>query len=116
MNNLELQACRKLLMLDVAEAAELVGKVSPRSWQYWESGRSPVPEDVEREMQDLLAQRLEMMAGVDERLAVGEEITLTFAASFDEFSSANPGGSRLGWRLSQSVAALYFSEGHARLG
>lgn len=46
LNNFELQAIRKLLCLDVSEAAELVAKVSNRTWQYWESGCSPVPHDV----------------------------------------------------------------------
>lgn len=69
MNHKELQACRKLLMLDVSEAAELVGKVSARTWQYWESCRYPVPQDVEDEMQALIARRLELMGEVDELLA-----------------------------------------------
>lgn len=115
MNNKELQAIRKLLMLDVSEAAELIGKVAPRSWQYWEAGRSPVPLDVESEMQDLLAVRAQLMDAVDEQIAGGDVIKLPFYASFEQYAADNPDGTHLGWRLSQSVAALYFAEGHAEL-
>lgn len=34
MTGKELQALRKFLLLDVKEAADIIGKVSPRSWQY----------------------------------------------------------------------------------
>ncbi|WP_439640566.1 Aca2/YdiL-like domain-containing protein [Nevskia sp.] len=115
MNSRELQACRKVLMLDVSEAAEWVGGVSPRSWQYWESGRSEVPVDVERQINDLLAIRLEMMNACDEKLANGEALTLPFFPSLAQYQAENPDGTPLGWRLSQSVAALYFAEGHAQL-
>lgn len=115
MNNKELQAIRKLLMLDVSEAAELIGKVAPRSWQYWEAGRSPVPADVECEMQDLLAIRTQMMDAVDDKIAAGEALKLPFYGSFEQYQLDNPEGTHLSWRLSQSVAALYYAEGHADL-
>ena len=59
MNNLELQAARKLLMLDASEAAEEIGNVSTRSWQYWETGERAVPDDVVDEMLALISIRME---------------------------------------------------------
>ena len=41
-----LQALRRLLFFSVDEAATLVGRVSVRSWQYWERGERAIPEDV----------------------------------------------------------------------
>ncbi|MEL0577040.1 DUF1870 family protein [Pectobacterium punjabense] len=115
MTNKELQAIRKLLMLDVSEAAEHIGRVSPRSWQYWESGRSAVPDDVEQEMLDLASVRIEMMSAIDKRLAAGERPQLRFYNKLDEYLADNPDHNVIGWRLSQSVAALYYTEGHADL-
>ncbi|WP_118986296.1 Aca2/YdiL-like domain-containing protein [Photorhabdus sp. CRCIA-P01] len=54
MTNKELQALRKLLMLDVKEAAECIGGVSSRTWQYWEAGRYPIPQDVESAIKDFV--------------------------------------------------------------
>src|SRR3546814_1610125 len=81
-SDLELQATRKLLMLDVAEAADLIGQVSPRTWQYWESGRNTVPADVSDEMQALLSIRGEMIDAITEQLpADGSDIELRFHSS-----------------------------------
>ncbi|MCW7763393.1 DUF1870 family protein [Photorhabdus luminescens] len=115
MTNKELQALRKLLMLDVTEAAKFIGKVSTRSWQYWETGRSAVPSDVKEEMLDLMAVRLEMMSEIDKKLVNNENIELKFYSNFADFEKDNPGGNVVTWRLSQSVAALYYTEGHAAL-
>lgn len=115
MNNKELQASRKLLMLDVSEAAEDIGKVSPRTWQYWESGRNAVPADVEREMLDLLSQRTEMMKPLDAALERGERPAIAFHQRYEDFRRANCRGSLVEWRLSQSVAALYFAQGYVDL-
>ena len=57
MNGKELHAARKFLMLDVREAADLIGGVSMRSWQYWEAGRRKAPDDVWRKMVGLLKRR-----------------------------------------------------------
>ena len=45
MNNLQLKAFRQGLGLTVAEAAE-IAQVTKRSFQYWEAGKVPVPNDV----------------------------------------------------------------------
>lgn len=110
MNNKELQAARKLLMLDVSEAAEFVGEVSARSWQYWESGRNLVPDDVADEMQSLLKMRGDMIAEVFEQ-SKSAHMTLRYFNSLAEFVSAHPDGNTRGWRLHQSVAAHYYAGG-----
>lgn len=114
MNNKELQAARKLLMLDVSEAAEHVGRVSPRSWQYWESGRSAVPDDVANEIAMLLKMRGDMIAQAFED-APTAHMTLRYFNSLAEFVHAHPDGNTLGWRLHQSVAAHYYADGSANL-
>lgn len=117
MNNKELQAARKLLMLDVSEAAEHVGGVSPRSWQYWESGRNAVPEDVSDEMQSLLRMRSDMIADVFEQSGGkrGKHFVLRYYNSLGEFIDAHPDGTVRGWRLHQSVAAHYYAGGGVAL-
>lgn len=115
MNNKELQAARKLLMLEVSEAAELIGKVSVRSWQYWESGRSAVPDDVETEILDLLTIRGMKIDSYLPGIEAGEVVQLPFYNNFEQFEQANPGQNRVSWRIEQSVAAALYTEGHAEL-
>lgn len=115
MNNKELQAARKLLMLEASEAAELVGNVSVRSWQYWESGRNNVPDDVAAEMFALLAIRGEKIDAYLPRIEAGEQFALAFYNNYEQFAQANPGQNRVSWRIEQSVAAALFTEGHASL-
>lgn len=57
----ELQALRQLLLLTQGEAAQLIGNVSERSWQYWESGRRPVPEDVAVLMRSIASDRAQLL-------------------------------------------------------
>lgn len=118
MNNLELQAARKLLMMDVSEAAAEIGKVAPRTWQYWESGRSKVPTDVALEVEGLLEARLERMRIIDNQLAElaeDELLRLPYHISFETYLAENPGATRALWRIDQSIAAMYYTEGHAEL-
>lgn len=110
MNAKELQALRKMLMLDVSEAAEIIGGVSTRSWQYWEAGRSPVPDDVEDKMMRALTQRQHLMDEIEANLdKEGDTISVPFYAYHDEFAEANPGKGILPWRISQSVAAELYA-------
>lgn len=110
MNAKELQALRKMLMLDVSEAADIIGGVSKRSWQYWESGRSPVPDDVENKMMGLLEQRQYLMSEIEARInKEGGTISVPFYVNRAEFAEANPGKSILPWRISQSVAAELYA-------
>jgi hypothetical protein len=52
-----LQALRRLLFFSRPEAAELIGGVTERSWNYWEEGKRPVPADVTKSIQHLVAWR-----------------------------------------------------------
>lgn len=112
-NNSELQAMRKLLMLDVAEAAELIGKVSARSWQYWESGKTPVPADVDEEIYSLIQIRNDRINDLSKWQLDndGETLEMDYYHAFDLFEAENPGKSKLDWRLHQSVVSFIFSEG-----
>ncbi len=111
LNNFELQAVRRLLCLDVKEAAELVGKVSARTWQYWESGRSQVPDDVETEMYALTSQRNQVINAVCAELQDKEVGAIRWYHTFEHFAVDFPNGNKVAWRLHQSVCAYLFCEG-----
>lgn len=113
LNNSELQACRKLLMLDVSEAAELIGDVSVRTWQYWESGRSSVPADIDQKIDNLIQDRNEEIGRLTEWQMEndGELLKMNYYPSFDQYLENHKKGTKLDWRLHQSVVAFVFSEG-----
>jgi hypothetical protein len=116
LNNLELTAIRKIMMLEVTEAAELIGKVSTRTWQYWESGRSPVPSDVEVEIYAMFSQRNECIEGV--LVDIDDQKTplkIPFFRQFEDFQKIFPGQNKIWWRVYQGVAAYLFSESDAEL-
>ncbi|WP_299314224.1 DUF1870 family protein [uncultured Halomonas sp.] len=117
MNSRELQALRKFLMLDVSEAAEIIGGVSKRSWQYWEAGRSPVPDDVEDKMNGLMTQRQYLMDEIGAKIdEAGGVISVPFYASYAEFAAENPDQGVIPWRLGQSVVAELYANGLVTLG
>ncbi|WP_280568219.1 DUF1870 family protein [Chromohalobacter sp. 296-RDG] len=113
----ELQALRKFLMLDVREAAEIIGQVSPRSWQYWESGRNTVPDDVEDKMTAALVMRQEIIDrleqdikdhGDDPQSEHGNRLKVPYYHTLSEFQADHPDQGALPWRAHQSaVAELY---------
>lgn len=117
MNAKELQALRKLLMLDVGEAARIIGKVSARSWQYWEAGRSNVPDDVADLMNALLTQRQAIIEAIEHRVRQhseapddehGQRLQLPFYSSLEEYQKDHPEEGSMAWRAYQSaVAELY---------
>lgn len=101
MNNLELQAVRRSLFLDVREAVEHVKtidsrKMSVRAWQKWETGENPVPYDVHLEMMTL--------AGILEQMK-GDDIDYVYYRTLAEFQAAKPDGNTVEWRMAQAVAA-----------
>lgn len=113
----ELQALRKFLMLDVSEAADVIGGVSKRSWQYWEAGRSPVPDDVENKMNgaltlrqyviDRLEQDIEDHGG-DTQDEHGDRLKVPYYHTLASFQEDHPDQGALPWRVRQSaVAELY---------
>ena len=115
LSNSELQAMRKLLMLDVSEAAELIGNVSPRSWQYWESGRSAVPDDVDMEIYGLIQQRNDLIDKLLEEQEAAEKsgkvFVMEYFHTFDQFASKFPGKNKVDWRIHQAAVSFIFSEG-----
>ncbi|HDR1063374.1 Aca2/YdiL-like domain-containing protein [Pasteurella multocida] len=98
----QLQQLRKALFLDVAEAAEFVGNVSPRAWQRWESGDRAIPSDVENKMIELTkVQKIAL------NLALEND---GYSYSFYDYDSFGKkfGENKLKWRLYQSVLARVY--------
>ena len=62
MNYLQLKAQRQGLGLTVAEIAD-IAKVTKRSFQYWEAGKVPVPDDVEM-LIDVMASQYCLVLGI----------------------------------------------------
>lgn len=101
MTNFELRQLRKLLFLEVTEAAKHVAEVEPRTWQRWEDGSRKIPLDVEQTMQMLSLTRTDL-------LAVDFESNDAAYLYFDDIEDhAKVLGIRsvIKWRLAQSVAA-----------
>lgn len=113
----ELQALRKLLMLDIPEAARIIGGVSERSWRYWEAGRSPVPDDVEDKLVGMLSVRQRMIEQYEaEAMAYcenpddeeAERLQLTYYPTLEAYQAEHQQAGAPQWRCHQSaVAALY---------
>lgn len=114
----ELQVLRKFCMLNVREAAEIIGKVSPRSWQYWGSGRSNVPDDIESKMVGIIAIREEIFERLrakaltyshDPQNEHSDRMPLPYYETFEKWQAADEcDGGVIAWRCYQSVVcALY---------
>ena len=106
MDHVALQAARKLLYLDVAEAAEHIGKVTPRSWQHWEKGDRPIPDDVWLSIETMLIKRrdrllLEFTPG---------DPNYEYYHSLDDWERDTGNRNVLWWRLAQSVASELIAE------
>lgn len=112
LNNHELQAIRKTLMLDVSEAAELIGKVSARTWQYWESGGRSIPDDIDMEMYGLIQLRDNLIDEFTIHLldSEEEEIEIKYYHSFDEWLEDGRVDNRVEWKIWQSAASFMFVE------
>ena len=110
-NSNELQAVRRLLCLDVSDAAQHIGKVSNRTWQYWEAGRSNVPEDVNNKMYELVSQRTEIIEAVLKEIEYGDIGTLKWYHTLDAFQADFINANDVLWRLHQSVCAYFFTDG-----
>jgi len=121
MNSTELGAIRRLLFYTQAEAAELVGCVSERTWQRWESGETQkIPQDVQEKILYLLEWRNDE---VTERARIAD---LTFCQekrlhalpsilwypTLDTYIQGKIAGSEMYWRPSQSAAAEMAARGY----
>lgn len=60
MTGLKLMALRHLLFMSVNDASRFVGEVAERTWRFWESQSSEVPDDVAAKMDALLLYRNEI--------------------------------------------------------
>lgn len=109
MTNLELKQLRRLLFLEVSEAAKLIGECEPRTWQRWEKGDRAVPLDVAQTMQMLALTRLEnLQFEYDDT-----DPAYQYFENFDGYKAAGGGGNELMWRLAQSVATQLLCEREA---
>jgi len=115
MKSKELKAARMLLMLKVGEAAEEFETTTSITWREWEAGKVRVPAHVETHMHELLAQRQNLIERCADKFESGKRLRLPFFPSFELYKAKNPKGTRLTWRISQSVAAQFFAEGRAEL-
>ena len=98
MDNIELQAARKLLFLSVREAAEMIGEFSVRHWQHLEAGDRTIHEDVKSKMLTLLNLRQELLQN-----QCAEKVE--YFLKFQDFQKKNPRGTEIDWKIQQSVFA-----------
>lgn len=115
MNKLALIACRKMLFLEVEEAASHIAGVTQRTWRYYESGRSPIPQGLVDKMTGLLECRAllkeRMTAEADAHRQKGEgRQVVPFYLSFDEYQKETGLDDLIGYRLDQSVKASLYLE------
>lgn len=117
LNNHELQAIRKLLMLDVSDAAELIGKVSTRTWQYWEVGRNRVPDDVDMEIHALVQLRNDIIDSLCHEKKDFEESSpdgifkMKYYRTFKEYHQEYPKKTKIHWRIHQTAVSNVFTDG-----
>ena len=109
MTPLELKVARKLLGLSTVEAAEHIGKVSKRSWEYWENGQRTIKSDVEELMNSLLSRRREIIAEVYNMGENSKGISVIYYKTPEHCESI------LEWRFSQSLASTLSLDFGARL-
>lgn len=115
LTNSELQAMRKLLMLDVVEAAELIGNVSARSWQRWEDGTRTVPSDIDMEIYALIQMRNDKVGELTEKQikleAKGKTLKMKYYHMFDDYIADFKKANKIDWRIHQAAVSFVFSEG-----
>ena len=109
MTPLELKVARKLLGLSTVEAAEHIGKVSKRSWEYWENGQRTIKPDVEELIKSLLSRRREIIAEVYNMGEKAKSISVIYYKTPEHCESV------LEWRFSQSIASTLSLDFGARL-
>lgn len=109
-----LQALRRLLFFSVDEAADLIGHVSPRSWQYWERGERTIPQDVADTLRFLVEWRAKAIETVESvtreqsRKRPIIEITSMWYATPEEWLAT--GRPEIYWRPQQSATAALIAK------
>lgn len=102
MKPIELRAARETIGLTLAEAAEHIGDVTKRSWQYFESGERNVPADIAHKMHSLLNRRREVLKTVQEKMLHAEADLKQIAVIY--YENVSDCANVLEWRFSQSLA------------
>lgn len=106
MTKYELKQLRKLLFIEVIEAAKHIGGCEPRTWQRWESGDRGIPPDVKRTIQQLIFTRQDrLQCDYDEN-----DPNYCYFDTFEEYKSAGGEGGKIEWRLAQSVVTALLCE------
>ncbi|WP_439327892.1 Aca2/YdiL-like domain-containing protein [Lonepinella sp. BR2357] len=98
MNGLKLKMIRELLGLSIAEAAEYIGGVSKRSWEYWEKDDRTLKPDVIEKMNSLLQQYNDKLFTAIEEIKKGKPLTLHYPTT--------PNTNIIEWRLTQSLVRV----------
>lgn len=117
----ELQAVRSGLHLSVKEASEwIAGHSTPRTWQKYEKGDAPIPDDIDLEMYGLsqIAEKLfdELHEQAFQHSESGETLTLRFYRSeapgevSRQWIADNGPENPVNWRIHQSVVSRIFRE------
>ena len=100
MNGTELGALRRLLLFSAAEAARWIAAddlrphgVEERTWNRWESGKVPVPENIARQLVFLAAWRAEIIATLSSEVAhlwhaTQRPVALVWYAEAEDFAGA----------------------------
>lgn len=109
MKGFELQIARKLLGLTIAEAAEHIGGVSKRSWEYWERDERPIKEDVEKKVKALIERRKEILRMIADKGEEVQQIAVIYYNTPEYCTSV------LEWRFSQSLASTIALDFGAKL-
>jgi hypothetical protein len=109
MTPVTLQALRRHLFFSVSEAAELIGGVTERSWQFWESGRRTIPADVINKIDDLCEWRNSAIRAatqqiLDADLPDGMDLVVVWYTTLDDWMSLT-GRDPVLWRPQCSVIA-----------
>ncbi|HIF9538211.1 DUF1870 family protein [Photobacterium damselae subsp. damselae] len=100
MTNIELKQLRRLLFLEVTEAAKMIGKCESRTWQRWEKGDRAIPTDVSKVIQMLALTRLDRLQVEHDEA----DPNYRYFDTFEGYKASGGAGNELKWRLAQSVA------------
>lgn len=122
MNNVELEAIRRLFFLTAFEAGRNVAidethpnGVSECTWNRWEKGVKPIPERIERQLKLLLSRReAEIQRLVQNAQAGAPFFALWYQSRHDcppFFEHKNHEASVIDWKLSQSIASAIVAQG-----
>lgn len=87
-NGIELKALRNHLNLTVGDCAEFISDTSKRTWQYWESGRSKVPFDMQLAIKRMVKETkyiIEKITKSYEKFCKGSQ-SIYCMATFQEFN------------------------------